>query len=564
MKKRDVKNMRKIEIKSLGIVVGIILLFSSTIAMAQSSDIQSISVSVGPAKVISWDNIPKGNIGIIGISKEIAMPIGYIKYQNKRPPAPIENILPKNEIDTSDISQQPSQISQQSYRSTFQPTLTISWDSLDDSLNPGYVNGYYLMPPDPIIAAGPNYVGVMVNDIIAFYYKNGTLAYRNGLPNWYSTSFNSVFGSCPDPTTCFITDPRIIYDQNENHWIAVALGINTGTTPWTTYYFLTVSNNADPRGSWFSYAIPANLGNTFADYPDLGFDGIPSSNGGAIYVTSNQFDVNGNFINASLSVLPKSSLYIGVGFSSYRYSGMKNANGFPADTLRAVQTFGNPSVEYLVDTENVGAGYNNNVTLWSVNPTVANSLVQANVPIGSFNPPPPAQQKGGRGWVLDTIDNRIYNAVYRNGSVYAAFTVANGATSSIRYLQINTSNNSTVLNVNYGATGKYYWFPSITTDNSNSIYLVFAYSSSKDYAGIRYTTRKTTDTVTEPSTILRSGQVAITGSQNPERWGDYFGIAKDPSDNSVWIYGEYAKNIGPIPTLPTAVDWGTFVGRVTN
>ncbi len=34
MRKRDIQNKRKIDIKSLGIVVGIILLFSSTIAMA--------------------------------------------------------------------------------------------------------------------------------------------------------------------------------------------------------------------------------------------------------------------------------------------------------------------------------------------------------------------------------------------------------------------------------------------------------------------------------------------------------------------------------------------------
>ncbi len=189
---------------------------------------------------------------------------------------------------------------------------------------------------------------------------------------------------------------------------------------------------------------------------------------------------------------------------------MTNANGFPADTLRATQTFGNPGVEYLVNSENTGAGYDNNVTLWSVVPAYppnpANNLVKANIPIGSFNPPPSAQQKGGRNtYLLDTIDNRMYNAVRRNGNVYAAFTEANGTVASIRYLQLNTTNNSADLNVRYGANGKYYWFPSIMTDNSNNIYLVFAYSSPTDYAGIRYTTRKTTDITTEPSAILKTG-----------------------------------------------------------
>ncbi len=551
MRKRDIKNKRKRDIKSLGIVVGIILLFSSTIAMAQSSDTIQSSISVGQGKVISWDNLPKGNIGI-GNSKEKEIPVMYIKYINKRRPGPsIENIFPKNEIDKSVIPQQSSQISQQS----FQPTLISGWGSLDNRLN-AMLNGYIVRPPDPVIAAGPSYVGVMVNDVIAFYTKSGTLAREAGLPNWYS------FSSC---TACFISDPRIVYDQNEGHWATIALGIDSSTSPYTTYYLLTVSQTSDPNGNWYGYSIPSNLFdsvNTWSDYPDIGFDGSLSSNGGAIYITSNQFDAAGNFITASLSILPKSNLYTGAGFSFYRYYGMTNANGFPADTLRAAQTFGNPGVEYLVNSENTGAGYDNNVTLWSVVPAYPpnppNNLVKANIPIGSFNPPPSAQQKGGGNtYLLDTIDNRMYNAVYRNGNVYAAFTEANGTVASIRYLQLNTISNSADLNVRYGASGKYYWFPSIMTDNSNNIYLVFAYSSPTDYAGIRYTTRKTTDITTEPSATLKTGQVTIQGF----RWGDYFGIAKDPTDNSVWIYGEWAKNLLGINKV---WDWGTFVGRVTN
>lgn len=547
--------MTRKEIKSLWMatLVSILLLCLTglaTIGTAQSSDnvqgsnnVQSAYVSVGPGKLISWDNIPKG-IKNPTTQKYKEMPIGRIGIQNKgKAIPPTINVNPSQDIDQ--------------YQQTLQPTKISSWEGLNNTANV-LINGYIVRPPDPIIAAGPNYVGTMVNDVLAFYTKSGGLAGAVGLDNWYGAV--NCFG-------CFITDPRIEYDHNEGHWSAVALGIDPSTSPYTSYYLLSVSQTSNPFGNWFFYGIPSNLvafgTNTWSDYPDIGFDGINSASKGAIYVTSNQFDGVGNYITASLSVLPKSKLYTGAGFSFTRFSGMMNANGFPADTLRASQTFGNPGAEYVVNSENDGAGYDNNVTLWKVNPQVSPvSLTHVNIPIGSFNPPPRAQQNGGNHiYFLDTIDNRAYNAVYRNGSVYTAFNEANnfgnGTVSSIRYLKLNTTTNKPVLNVKYGADKNFYWFPAITVDGANNIDIVFAYSSPTDYAGIRYTARKTTDTTTEPSAILKSGQVTIQGY----RWGDYFGIAKDPTDNSIWIYGEYAKTLSGFDKV---WEWGTYVGRIKN
>ena len=539
-------NMKSREIKSLGVIVGIILLFS-TMAMAQSSSqdvIQHKIVSIDPMQITSWDKIPKGKIK----SNDIEIPIRYIKNKNRiKQGIPAANIIPKQEIDRSQI---------------IQPTLTKSWDSLDNMANAN-LNGFFIRPPDPIIAAGQNHVGVMVNDVIAFYTKSGSLVTRAGLPNWYINIFNPC-------GTCFISDPRIVYDQNENRWITVAEGIDTSTSPWTTKYLLSVSKNSDPiNGGWFLYSIPGNLNdngiNTLADYPDLGFDGIQSTDSGgsgAIYITSNQFDAAGNFVTALLTILPKSVLYNGETITSLAQGyNLLNADGFRSDTLRVATTYGNPGVEYFVNSENDGVNTNSNVMLRSIDPRTL-TLTEHAVPVGSFNPPPYAQQKqGGNTFLLDTIDNRMYNAVYRNGDVYAAFTEANnfgsGTVASIRYLALNVATNLYDLNIKYGADGKYYWFPAITTDNSNNIDIVFAYSSPTDYAGIRYTNKSAGQVTTSPSTILKTGQVTIQGF----RWGDYFGIAKDPTDNSIWIYGEYAKNLRGISKV---WDWGTFVGRVTN
>ncbi len=108
----------------------------------------------------------------------------------------------------------------------------------------------------------------------------------------------------------------------------------------------------------------------------------------------------------------------------------------------------------------------------------------------------------------------------------------------------------------------YYFYPAITTDSSNNIVLVFASSSSTDYAGIRYTGQKATDNSTQPSALLKAGEECNQGGTKG-RWGDYFGAGVDPSDGrSVWIYGEWAKNLSLPPSYKTW-DWGTWVGKVT-
>jgi len=157
----------------------------------------------------------------------------------------------------------------------------------------------------------------------------------------------------------------------------------------------------------------------------------------------------------------------------------------------------------------------------------------------------------------------MYNAVWRNNKLYAAFNEGfdwgegGGTVSAIRYLKINTSTNSTELDVRYGMDGFDYFLPTITTDSSENIVIVFARSSPSEFAGIHYTGRRASDNVTQSSAVLKAGVQCITGF----RWGDYFGAAIDPADGTrVWIYGEWAKDVVGISPV---WDWGTWIGAVT-
>jgi hypothetical protein len=431
------------------------------------------------------------------------------------------------------------------------PTQLLSFTGPDSD---DQLDGFLHRPPDTDMAVGPNHVVTVVNSMIAVYSKAGARVQANSL----TARFSNVCSGCSP------FDPRIIYDTTAGRWVILALERDDDTT--TSRILLSVSQTSDPTGSWWNYSLDGaftfNSEDTWADYPDLGFDGIPSGSGGAVYVTTNQFTFVGReFRTAVVSILPKSSLYAGSSISYWRAFDRKNADGSQAFTFRAAKTYGNPGGEYLVNTRNAGSV----ASVWRIVPTYPptsiNMTRQTTLDIGDYSPPPDAQQPGCAA-TLDTGDNRMYNAVWRNNRLYAAFTEAHdwggggGTVAAIRFLKINTSTNTAEINQTYGADGLNYSYPAITTDSSDNIVLVFARTGSGEYGSIRYTGRTTADTSTQGSAALKNGVQCLTG----DRYGDYQGAAVDPSDGSkVWVYGEWAADTSGADSL---WDWGSWVGQV--
>jgi|GEM_PF-5040612 len=83
--------------------------------------------------------------------------------------------------------------------------------------------------------------------------------------------------------------------------------------------------------------------------------------------------------------------------------------------------------------------------------------------------------------------------------------------------------------------------------------MVFNRSSSNDYVGVAWTYRLFSDQSAHSYTWLKQGEASYYYSiDGINRWGDYSGIASDPSDaDQIWFYGEYAK---------ASNTWGTWVG----
>jgi len=406
--------------------------------------------------------------------------------------------------------------------------------------------------PDPVIAVGPNHIVLVVNSNVGIYTKTGTQISP-------TTSLQTWFSSKNPPGVPF--DPKIIYDNISNRWVIFALANNKPTYTKSSY-LISVSQTSDPTGLWSYFNLDAtkdngNATNDWADFPGLGYDAR------SIYITSNQFTRQIQFDYSKIRVINKSDLYNNSSNPSFvDFVKLKDANGLFVKDIKPSLQFGSSSSYYLLNT--VSNGDENYVTIWNL--TYSNGIPQTPSPskitlsTTNYIAPLEAVQKGSTN-TINAKDCRISDVVYRDGYLYGAFTIqrndenGNAAGSSIRYLKIDISNNTTVINDIYGEDGVNYFYPEIFPDTDGNIAMVFNRSSANDYVGVAWTYRLTTDQSARPYAWLKQGEGPYTNLVDGiNRWGDYSGIAFDPSDGyKIWIYGEYATNNNT---------WGTWVGEI--
>jgi hypothetical protein len=146
-------------------------------------------------------------------------------------------------------------------------------------------------PPDMAVAGSPNWVFQGVNTAFAVFDTNGHM--QPGYPVF----FGDFFG-VPDPGACadhipFMSDPRAIYDPNDDRFIAAALEVEgafgVNDCPFKTLYWIAVSQTNDPRGSWNVYAFDMSLGTTNgADFTQIGLDDK------GVYFSANMFNQAGD------------------------------------------------------------------------------------------------------------------------------------------------------------------------------------------------------------------------------------------------------------------------------
>src|SRR5439155_200150 len=125
------------------------------------------------------------------------------------------------------------------------------------------------------------------------------------------------------------------------------------------------------------------------------------------------------------------------------------------------------------------------------------------------------------------------------------------ARSCLRLIQIDTTVPKVVQDFDVGASGYYYFYPSLTTDIARNLDVIFGYSSSTVYPSLAVTGQvfDATANTLDPIYVLKSG----SASSQFDRYGDYFSAAIDPmAPKRVWVAGEYQATSG----------WSTYISTI--
>jgi hypothetical protein len=389
-------------------------------------------------------------------------------------------------------------------------------------------------PPDPWIAVSPSYVVQSTNGMIRISSRAGSTLMSE--PTW------ALFAV---PVDRGDSDPRILWDAVHGRWVGVITTYNGDFSQ--NGLRLAVSETADPTAGWIVY--PIEYGNYLADYPGI------STSSTRIVLTSDDFLNASSFSGPTFLVVDWSNILAGTSL----FVGGQSFNTTLFGHFR-------PAI-VLSSAVNTPLIYENGISPWYVEIAGSASTafatnefnLHATFGVSDFSLPTPPVQPGGV-TITTAADERPTDAVYRNGSLWF---VATGDSFDgtdhwdvARYTVVSTTANNiaptAAVDLPGASPGTHYFMPGVGINADGSVFL---------------TATKTDPTSVYPTTVvgavlagsgfspyadIEASTVAYTG----DRWGDYVGVAADPSGaGAVWVEHELVASDGT---------WRTSVIRVVS
>lgn len=403
--------------------------------------------------------------------------------------------------------------------------------------------------PDANLAVGATQVVQIVNTRYAVYNKTTGILVSG--PFLLNTLWGNFGGGCQTSNS---GDPIVIYDQAAGRWV-----FSEHATPSGGPYLqcLAVSQTGDATGSYFRYSFALSGGN-FPDYPKLSV--WPD----AYYVTLDQQNPT-TFVtlNAVACALNRNAMLTGAAATAQCFS-TANANQhsiLPASWDGATPPPTGATIPII------GEGTTTGLYLWQFHvdfTTPSNSTFTGptTVPVNSFVracsggsciPQPGTTQ------LLDSLGDRLmYRAAYRNFGDHESLVVSHALNTSgvvgIRWYEFRDPEHTPTIFQQgiYAPDAKYRWMSSIGMDRLGDIGLGYSVSSSTQIPSIYYTGRLSTDTLgtLQTETLMFTG---IGSETSNNRWGDYSGLAIDPTDDcTFWYTNQYLPANG-------SANWNTRV-----
>lgn len=404
-------------------------------------------------------------------------------------------------------------------------------------------------PPDPDLAVGPRHVVTTVNTRVAFFDK------FSGVKGFDQSLGKDGFFTLPANVDYFLSDPRVVFDKGSGRFYLSMMEVQYGTK--RSFLHLGVSKTSDPYKGWHTYRFESTATEDgqkhWMDFPMLGFgrDGI--------VLAGNLFPFASNAAGwgSRVATIRKSSVLSGgsavihffnekasFGIQPMRHNEMAVDRVYAVSSryLNALQVYcwrnlaGIPTMQKLIE------------------PPATNHQVLMVNPME-----PPAAAPSAKGRYLDSIDGRLLGTYFRGGRLYSAQAVAQSSTvkrPQIRWYEILTNgwptNGSQIPKIRQkgvvtAPVGAAFTIPQIAANRDGDAAMVYTRASGSIVADIMASVRRANDPLHSMGTptVLHTSFGGFFGTSTnpskPTRWGDFFGLTVDPTDElSFWAAGQYS------------------------
>lgn len=429
------------------------------------------------------------------------------------------------------------------------PGVSFTGATLADTLS---------FPPDSMGAAGPTQYLVGVNGRIRVHDKT------TGAVGALDLDMDVFFASVRNGS--ITTDPRVRYDRTAGRWFVLIINVET---PNRVLLAVTNGPTINPATVWTFFFFrqdqvsPAGDATCSSDYPSLGLDA------NALYIGVNQFCPT-SYAGTAAFVVRKSSV---LGAGPIVVSAFRNLTGTPfgagpyspqgVDNYDAV-----PAEGYIIGVDNATFG---TLMLRRVTDPGGTPSISANILIsvaatffpyavrhlGNNNDP------NGR---LDAIDDRLFDAVVRNGRLWTAHNIGVNNTgmstsqtrTGVRWYEIGGLATATPSPIQSGTlftaspvndlVQRNYFIPSVMVSGQGHVAMGMSTAGSNEYANAATVGRLAGDvpgTLGAPLLYTASAFAynppGDTGNmRGSRRWGDYSSTSLDPCDDmTMWTIQQF-------------------------
>jgi len=425
-------------------------------------------------------------------------------------------------------------------------------------------------PPDTQIAVGPSYVAEMVNSELQVYTRNGGLAGAPvGLGGLFGATAGKVTNSAGGITFNWplVTDPKILYDAASGRFFASEMVYNDQLNEGSIK--LIVSAIDDPT-HWGPPMIAVyTVHHVLLDQPKLAVNddkvtitadpcGKPGLFGGGC----GGLNLNGR--NGGVTIVLDKAQAIAGSLQDFGSYGNDAYEPIPAVQLSPQER----QYEYHYFKDSLGRSF---LQEQYITGTPAQHNLKRVTPPGlriKDTTSPPAAKQPGTKVKLDTGDDRIESAVYRDGVVWLASGDKCNSSACLRLIQLNadglkSSHAPTKLqDVRYSRAGLNAFYPAVTTDANQDLIVSYSVSSATvnpSASELSLAHGASFANVIPQDYEVGTGSLVGGGGGSPQRFGDYSGAAPDPIlAGNVWVAGEWGAG-----TKSDTAKWSTAIGQYT-